>query len=126
VTATQRVGSRPAVAAVGPTRKLAADAVPDGQGPSWWLGLFVAILTLELVVGLELLLTTVWADAAMASKVAQLDGGITLFPGLQVHYRKLDAGGGFVVGADLGPMPLVVAALAFIGVARPWRLQRRR
>jgi hypothetical protein len=121
--AARRVGARQALATVGPMRTLARDGVLPSTGPRWGVGIFAGLLTLELVVALQVLLTTVVADVADAAGVARVRVPVTLVPGMTAVYERLP-GGGISFGASPGPAPLVIAGLVFVTVARPWRLLR--
>ncbi len=123
--ATQRVGVREAKAAVGSLRRLASESVPQQRSPSWGYGVAAGAVALELVVVAQALVSFVVADAARAASVERLDVPVTLFPGMRTVYETLP-GGGFSLETSFGPVPLVVALVVLLVVARPWLLLRRR
>jgi hypothetical protein len=118
--ATDRVGSRAAVKALGSLRQMAAEADLGTARPRWARGAVSGLLVLELVVAFQLLLATVWADAAMASHASEVSGPVTLIPGTWMTFAR-KAGGGFSYGMSTGPLCLVLGAVMFVAVARPWR-----
>ena len=120
------VGSRRAVAALGPVRALAREyAAGERPAPRWGVGSAAAVLTIEFVVGAQILLGTVWADAALASKAARVSGGVTLLPGTAFDFEQRPTGG-FSMGVQFGPACLLTALLVFVLASRPWRLWPRR
>ncbi len=123
--ASQRVGARPALAAVGPLRRLASESVPSRSSPRWGHGVAAAVIAVELVVMAQLFVSSVVADAARAASADRLAVPVTLFPGMRTEYVTLP-GGGFRLETSLGPVSLVVAVLVLVVVARPWLLLRRR
>lgn len=123
--ATDRVGSRAAVKALGSLRQMAAEADPGTDKPRWARGLVLGLLALELVVALQLALATVWTDAAMASHASEVSGPIMLVPGTRMTFAR-EAGGGFSYGMSTGPVCLVLGVVVFVVVARPWRAFARR
>jgi hypothetical protein len=122
--ASQRVGVKRALAAVGPMRRLASESVPQRRSPSWGYGVAAGAVALELVVVAQVLLSLVVADAAQAASVERLDVPVTLFPGMRTVYETLP-GGGFSIETSFGPVPLVVGLVVLLVVARPWLLLRR-
>ena len=118
--ATLRIGSKPAVAAVGSTRALAAGSDAARSGPRWGHGVVAGVTAVELVVMLQVFVATVWADAADAAKVSRLAGGITLIPGMRVEFEHTAQRWAFDL--NFGPISLVIGGLVFLAVARPWRL----
>ncbi len=123
--ASQRVGVKRALAAVGPMRRLASESVPQQRSPSWGYGIAAGALALELVVLAQAVVSSVVVDTAQAASVERLDVPVTLFPGMRTVYEALP-GGGFRVAWSFGPVPLVVALVVLLVVARPWLLLRRR
>jgi hypothetical protein len=119
--ASARGGSRAAVAALGGTRRMAADAVPvDRTRPRWTAGLQAGVAALALAVLLALLSGLAWADGVMAADPGTpVRGSITLLPGSSMEYAP--AADGFSVSAGVGWLPLVLGVLVFCAVARPWR-----
>ncbi len=122
--ATLRVGSRDAVRALGSTRRLAAGSTAERSGPRWGFAVAAGLTAIEVVVLVQLLVATVWADAAEAAKVSRLEGGVTLIPGMHLEFEHSAQRMAF--GFSPGPVSLVVGALVFLVVARPWRLLARR
>jgi hypothetical protein len=123
--ATQRVGVKEAIAAVGPLRQLAFDSVSDRTGPRWGYGVAAGFVALQFFLVGQGLLTLVVVDTAEAARASRLDVPVTLVPGMTVHYEDTVAGG-FSFSADFGPACLVVGLVTFILVAQPWRLLHRR
>lgn len=122
--ATQQVGAREAVRALGPLRTLARDSGLQPTGPRWGWGAVAGFVALEVVVAVQLLVTTVVVDTAQAAGVPQLEVDVTAVPGMTVTYAE-PAGGGLEFGMSLGPAPIVAGLVAFLVAARPWRLLRR-
>jgi hypothetical protein len=127
--AAQRVGGKQAVAAIRPTRRLAAESVAtpsaDDRRPRWGFGLAAGLVAVEVFVMFQVLLSTVVVDTAEAAEVARLDVAVTLVPGMRTVYEAVPDGG-FTFSTTFGPAPLVVGLLAFVVVARPWALVARR
>lgn len=123
--ATERVGVKEAIAAVGPLRTLAFDSVPERRGPRWGYGVAAGVVALEVFLMVQVFLATVVADTAQAAGTRQVDVPVTLVPGMTVQYEEV-AGGGFTFGTDFGPACLVVGLVVFVLVAQPWRLLHRR
>ena len=122
--AAQDVGVERAVAALGSTRQMAAEAVPDRQDrPRWRLGLQAAVAALVLSVVCELLAGLAWADGAMAAGPdGRVEGAVSLFPGSSVAYEPV--GTGFAVTLQIGWLCLVVALVVLVVAARAWRALR--
>jgi hypothetical protein len=114
-------GTRAAVAALGSTRQMAADAVPDDPTRARWaagLQSGFGALVVTLLVALVAVLS--WADGVMSSDPdGPASGSVTLLPGSSVEYAPLAEG--FSVSYSVGWLPVAVAAAVFIAVARPWR-----
>ncbi|WP_088287804.1 hypothetical protein [Kineosporia sp. A_224] len=123
--ATQRVGAKEAIAAVGPLRTLAYDSVPERTGPRWGYGVAAGFVALQFFLMGQVLLTTVVVDTAEAAHASRLDVAVTLVPGMTVQYEDTVAGG-FSFGASFGPACLVVGLVTFVLVSQPWRLLHRR
>ena len=123
--AAQHVGAKEAIAGVGQLRRLAHDSVPEHRGPRWGYGVAAGFVAVEVFLMAQVFLATVVADAAQAAGARRLDVALTLVPGMSVQYEEV-SGGGFSVGTEFGPASLVVAALAFVAFAQPWRLLTRR
>jgi hypothetical protein len=127
--ATQRVGAKQAVAAIGPTRRLAAESVATSSAevrrPRWGFGLAAGLVAVEVFVMLQIALTTVVVDTAEALGASRVDVPVTMVPGMRAGYEAVPDGG-FTVTTSFGPAPLVVGLVAFVLVARPWALLRRR
>ncbi|MBI4944071.1 MAG: hypothetical protein HY830_25295 [Actinobacteria bacterium] len=123
--ATQRVGAKEAIAAVGPLRQLAFDSVSEHRGPRWGYGVAAGFVALQVFLTGQVLLTSVVVDTAQAARASRLDVAVTIVPGMTVHYEDTVAGG-FSFGTDFGPACLVVGLVVFVLVAQPWRLLHRR
>jgi hypothetical protein len=116
-----RSGGRAAVAALGSTRQMAADAVPDDPTrPRWTVGLHSGFGALVLTLLGALIAALAWADGVMSTDPdGPASGSITLLPGSSVEYAPVSEG--FSVSYSVGWLPLSVAAAVFVAVARPWR-----
>ena len=123
--AASRSGARQAVASLGSTRQMAAEAsVDDPTRPRWAVGVYsgMAALTLSLIVALSAGLA--WADGVLsADPVEPVSGSVTFIPGSAVEYAPV--GDGFALSYSTGWAPVVVALAVFVVVARPWRAVRR-
>lgn len=119
--ATAHVGSRAAVAGLGSTRRMAAEAVPeDRTRPRWTAGLQAGCTALALTLLVALLSGLAWADGAMsAAPDATVRGSVTLLPGSSMEYSPV--GDGVAVSTGVGWLPLAVGVVVFVAVARPWR-----
>ncbi|MDY7101476.1 MAG: hypothetical protein S0880_09845 [Actinomycetota bacterium] len=121
--ATARHGSREAVDSLGPLRTLARESAPPrGGGPRWTLGYLAAMVVgaAEIVAGFGA--GTIWADAAIESGAAQVDGSPTLMPWLDLTYSSLPDGG-FELSTGFNVLVLVAPLVAFVALARVWRLR---
>ena len=123
--AAARSGGRGAVAALGNTRQMAADAWDeDATRPRWTAGAQSGFAALLVTLLGALLATTAWADGVMSADPSKpVRGSVTLLPGSSMEYAPL--GDGFVVSSSVGWLPVAVGLLAFVVVARPWRAIRR-
>jgi hypothetical protein len=103
---------------------MAAEAVPeDPTRPRWTAGLQAAGAALALTLLVALFAGLAWADGAMsAAPDTPVRGSVSLLPGSSMEYAP--AAGGLSVSAGVGWLPLAVAALVFVSVARPWRALR--
>ncbi len=123
--AAAHTGARPAVAALGSTRQMAAEAaVGDPSRPRWAVGIYCGIAALMLTLFVALLAGLAWADGVMDADPSEpVRGSVTLLPGSSMEYAPLEKG--FTVSSSVGWLPVVVGALVFVLVARPWRAVRR-
>jgi hypothetical protein len=123
--ATARHGSKAAVAALGSTRQMAAEAhVEDPTRPRWTAGSLSGFAALMLTLLAALLATLAWVDGVMSADPSQpVRGSVTLLPGSSMEYAPL--GDGFAVSSGVGWLPVAVGLLTFLLVARPWRAIRR-
>jgi hypothetical protein len=119
--AAAHAGSRAAVAALGSTRQMAADAATeDPTRPRWAVGFYSGVAALMLTLAVALLAGLAWADGVMSADPSKpVRGSVTLLPGSSMEYSPL--GDGFEVSAGVGWLPVAVGLLAFVVVARPWR-----
>ena len=126
--ATQRVGGKRAVAAIGSTRRLAAESLDAPSGPQrrprWGFGLAAGLVAAEVFVMFQIALSTVVVDTAQAVGAARVDVPVTMVPGMRTAYESA-ADDGFTFSTSFGPAPLVVGLVVFLVVARPWQLLRR-
>ncbi|HEX8496537.1 MAG TPA: hypothetical protein VF661_05015 [Actinomycetales bacterium] len=124
VEAADRSSAVDAVAALGSTRAMAADALPaDPSRARWLAGAQAGVAALALTLMVEMLMGLAWLDGAMASGSAgTVTGSLTLFPGSQLSYSS--PGGGLVVSVSPGWLCLVAGLLVTLVVARPWRTLR--
>jgi hypothetical protein len=119
--AASRTCARTAVAALGSTRQMAAEAHPeDPTRPRWTAGTLSGAAALGVALLAALLATLAWADGAMsADPEAPVRGSVTLLPGSSVEYTPLAEG--FAVSSSVGWLPVALGLLVFVAVARPWR-----
>jgi hypothetical protein len=119
--AAQDVGAQRAVASLGSTRRMAAEAVPDQPDrPRWRLGIQAAVTALVVTVVCEFFAGLAWADGVMATDPdSKVEGAIPLFPGSSVAYEPV--GTGFSVTLQVGWLCLVVALIVLVIAARAWR-----
>ena len=119
--ATAHSGSKAAVAALGGTRRMAAEAAPhDPSRARWTAGLQAGGAALGLALLVVLVSTLAWADGVIAADPDRtVSGSVTLLPGSSMEYAPL--ADGFSVSTDVGWLPLVAGVLVFVAVARPWR-----
>jgi hypothetical protein len=124
--AAAHTGARAAVAALGSTRQMAADAaLADPTRPRWAVGIYSGLTALMGTLVVALLAGTAWADGVMsADPTAPVRGSVTLLPGSSMEYAPL--ADGFSVSSSVGWLPVAVGVLVFVAVARPWRAVRRR
>ena len=123
--AAAHTGAQAAVAALGSTRQMAADAaLEDPTWPRWTVGLYSGITALMLTLFAALLAGLAWADGVMSADPERpVRGSVTLLPGSSMEYAPLD--NGFSISAGVGWLPVAVGLLVFVVVARPWRVVRR-
>jgi hypothetical protein len=114
-------GARAAVAALGSTRQMAADARPeDSSRPRWAVGIYSGVAALMLTLLGALLAGLAWADGVMSVDPEKpVSGSVTLLPGSSMEYVPL--ADGFSVSSGVGWLPVAVGLLVFVLVARPWR-----
>ncbi|HEX5511767.1 MAG TPA: hypothetical protein VFX41_08625 [Actinomycetales bacterium] len=120
------VGAREAVRRVGSPRVLAQEALADGaKRPLWSLASSCGGLALVVMVFAVLFAAFGFADGVSASGVHEpVEGPLVLVPGstAEAHFP---VGGGISLGVSFGWSVLVLPAVVFLLVARPWRLLRR-
>lgn len=123
---TARNGSRAAVAALGSTRVMAAEASPtDPSRPRWTAGLQAGSgrpgrhpadrLPRRPGLGRR--------RARRGARSSAVRGSVTLLPGPSMEYAP--AAEGFSVSTSVGRLPLAVGVLVFVLVARPLRAVAR-
>ena len=119
--AATRTSARAAVAALGSTRQMAADATPeDSTRPRWAVGLYSGVTALMTTLVLALLAGLAWADGVMDADPDQpVRGSVTLLPGSAMEYAPM--GDGFSVSTSVGWLPVAIGLLVLVVVARPWR-----
>jgi hypothetical protein len=124
--AAAHIGARAAVAALGSTRQMAAEAsTEDPTLPRWAVAAYSGGTALALTFFVALLAGLAWADGVMdADPTEPVRGSVTLLPGSSMEYTPL--GDGFAVSSSVGWLPVVVGLLVFVVVARPWRAFRGR
>lgn len=123
--ATARTGSRQAVDALGSLRLLAARSKDPSRSrqPTWTAATTAGILVFTLLLAAQLLLAAGFVAGADASGVGHDVRGAVGLPGYTVAYSQ-QARGGFGVEVEGGLSILVLPLIAFVVVARPWRLIR--
>ena len=119
--AAEHTGASAAVAALGSTRQMAADATPeDPTRPRWAVGLYSGVTALMTTLVVALLAGLAWADGVMDADPDQpVRGSVTLLPGSAMEYVPLSDG--FTVSTSVGWLPVAVGLLVLVVVARPWR-----
>lgn len=105
---------------LGSLRQLAQDAEGGRPGTPWLRGAFFALVALEAAFVVQLLLSTVWFDAASASGADRVEGAVSVVPGMRASWEG-GPDGATSFGIESGPAPLVVALVIFVLVSRPWR-----
>ncbi len=115
-------GARAAVAALGGTRRMAADGPAlDPRRPRWNAGATAGLCAASIVLLIEFFAALGWADGAMAaSKDKAVHGPLTLFPGSALTYDP--APRSLTISLQPGWGALAVGLAVFVLVARPWRL----
>jgi hypothetical protein len=117
-------GARRAVAALGSTRQMAAEAVPDDpMRPRWALASTAGLSALVIALTLELMAGLIWAEGAGASGQREVSGSLLLFPGSSLRY--VEDASSLTFELTFGWLSLAVAALVFLLAAKPWRALRR-
>ena len=121
-----RTGAQQAVAALGSTRQMAAEAgFDDRTRPRWGVGLWVGALAFGACVNLGVLTAIAWFDGVRAAGAGRsASGSVSFYPGSSLAYTPETDG--FSMVATVGWLPFVVAGVAFVLAARPWRLLRTR
>lgn len=132
VEASERVGSRNAVRAVGPIRTLARAATEASQhevvgsgggAPGWWSAATAAVGVFAAASILELLAALWWFSGAAAANQPTVSGSLPLFVGSQLELSHPDDGLSFIL--QPGWTVPVIAILAYIFLAKPWTVLRR-
>lgn len=120
--AAARSGGRGAVAALGSTRRMAAEAsTEDATRPRWTAGAHSAFVALALTMLGTLIAATAWADGVMSADPDRpVSGSVTFLPGSSLEYAPV--GEGFEISFTTGWAPVVVGLVVFVLVARPWRM----
>ena len=119
--AAARSGTSAAVAALGSTRQMAAEAqVLDPARPHWTAGVHSGFVALMVTLLASLIAATAWADGVLSADPAEpVSGSVTLLPGSSLQYTP--AGDGFALSYSTGWAPVAVGLVVFVLVARPWR-----
>lgn len=107
-----------AVRRLGSLRDLARESVVDTGSTRWARGAVAAGQALLLVLGVQLVLSFVFADGLLAA-----GGGVGTLLGMEVSADS--SGGALRASTDLGGWLLLAVPLVFVLVAKPWRLVRR-
>jgi len=123
--AAERVGTAQAVAALGPLRRMAAEAASGTEtGPRWSTGAVAASGVLIVGFLAELIAIIGWTGAAEASGVGRVQGGLPLFPGSLATWEQ--SGQGFSIALEPGWLVIAAVAIAFVLGSRPWLIASRR
>jgi hypothetical protein len=126
--AAERVGQAQAIMNLGSVRELAAATAPsvtDRTRPRWASGLGAAVVAFVAVHVVFLLLAFAYLSAVDdAGMTEPVSGPIFPFPGSRVTAEASESAFGVEVVA--GWLPLVVAAVTFVAVTKPWRIWRQR
>jgi hypothetical protein len=123
--AAAHTGARAAVAALGSTRQMAADAaLADPTRPRWRVGIYSGLAAFIGTLVVALLAGLAWADGVLSADPTEpVRGSVTLLPGSSMEYAPLAEG--FSVSSSVGWLPAAVGLAVFVVVARPWRAARR-
>ena len=96
----------------------------DPSRPHWRSGLRAGVLAFASVLLVECLCLWSWLDGAlMAGVEGSVSRTLPMFPGSAVSVEWTEQGGGY--GMHPGWVSLAIGLVAFLGVARPWRLLAR-
>jgi hypothetical protein len=121
-------GAVPAIRGLGSIRRLAAETaagLADDGRPRWLSGIAAAIaafaLCLVLIMSAALVYLSAVADAGTEEPVS---GWLVPFPGADVTAEASERT--FGVEVTSGWLPVAVALIVFVTVAKPWRLLGRR
>jgi len=120
-------GPRAAVAGLGSTRAMAAEALPvERTGARWGAGTSAAAVAVAAVLLLELWTALGWLDGASAAAggAGHVEGSLTLFPASRLEY--VEDASGLSLAFEPGWLCLVAGLLVLLAVARPWRALRGR
>jgi len=121
-------GSRTAVRALGSTRTMAAEALPeDRTGVRWSAGLSAGAAAVGVVLLVEFWTALGWLDgagAAVAGRAGRAEGSLSLFPGSRLEY--VEDASGLSLSFQPGWLALLAGLLVLLAVARPWRALRGR
>ena len=124
--AARSVGVTEALENVGSLRRLARSEAHDGQLRSPWLAAFAAAFTTFVTATMAFfLLALYYMEGVWDSGITEpVSGGLFPFVGSEVVVENNGAAG-FAFELMPGYLPLVLAVVVFIAVARPWRVFRR-
>ena len=115
--------AREAINDLGGVRVLATAVAQSGvRRPRWQIAAIAAAVTLAIVLNVEFIAALNYVDGVIDSGGGAVTGAVFPFPGSSVSH--VPRASGFAVEISPGWLPLALALLMFVLVARPWRLLR--
>lgn len=125
--ATNHIGVSQALANIGGVRRLAAETSRGGQlRSSWYAGTIAAATAFACLVFLIFLVSLYYMEGVMDSGVTEpVSSSLWPFFGSTIEVHDQGSGRGVSISLSPGFMPIVVAAVVLVIVAKPWRTWRR-
>lgn len=114
-----------ALSGVGSLRDLAGEyEVRDASRVRWGSGLACAVLAAACGIAIVLIAAFFYGQGVVASG-GDASAASTLWPFWGTEIEVNTSSESFTSSIQFGPFPLLLAVVAFLGVARPWRLLKR-